>query len=577
MQRSAACPGSVDPRWESGNEFCFAVAIDAPEDINEGCVVVSLRDEQVYVAEAVDASRQEDAIYELGEAVLPFRDLFYRGKAMAGTRTVQLTAQWLQLRRAPGMVRVAGQAFETDIARISGTENLVEDEIPEDRATTPKTPHVFELPNTPVFDIRGLAPSLDLGEMLRTPRRKPSDTTTVSPRAHLQRLRRAANHAEKSLLRSSPLARETMQTSLRDRIRDALVGLRERDSRAASAGALWAELRNADDQRALIFIDEILGLRQTATAGGIASGVLTDELAPVSARRQTLALLAAVAVSHPRACVPRLRAALRTVALASQSGGGPTSVFSLECAQVAGGLARAVFPHAAVARGSCVAGDADFVVGALITPFTLMLSRPRARGRRSVAACVAAVIGASSGPCTVSPGAAAIAAWIEEACRRHTDALEPFFDAAQALIVLYRTAASMSDDAAARNIPKVNDSQQHIMVRVAQTIAAAIAEAAPLFARHAARCIDGEITVGIVNDSVGWRDRVAALELVEMLATSDCCCDATSHLCVPLLEAANRARHDSVRAVREAAHRAVLALEALRTSSKRQQILVVVL
>jgi len=62
----------------------------------------------------------------------------------------------------------------------------------------------------------------------------------------------------------------------------------------------------------------------------------------------------------------------------------------LNSAQVAGALARDVFPLAA-ARGA-PEESSHLPVDVLVAPFTLVLARPRARGRRSVANCFAAVL-----------------------------------------------------------------------------------------------------------------------------------------------------------------------------------------
>lgn len=91
------------------------------------------------------------------------------------------------------------------------------------------------------------------------------------------------------------------------------------------------------------------------------------------------------------------------------------------------------------------------------------------------------------------------------------------------------------------------------------SFAEAASAAAPAFARHAARCVDGR--------EADWRDKVAALDLIEELATSACCRDATRLLATPLAAALRRVRYTKVRAVRDAAHRALTALDALHATA----------
>lgn len=119
----------------------------------------------------------------------------------------------------------------------------------------------------------------------------------------------------------------------------------------------------------------------------------------------------------------------------------------------------------------------------------------------------------------------------------------------------------MSKDAKNKN---VNNGVQDTAQAASDMIAVAISEAAPLFLRHAVRCIDGSMSGGVVNEATLWRDRVAALDLVAVLATSECCHESASLLAAPVITAADRARHDPVRAVREAARRALIALESVK-------------
>lgn len=367
MQRTAPCLGTTEPRWN--DEFCFAVAVEDPADLQAGCIVVAVRDEQM------EAGR-----VDLGEATLAFVDVFRRGRLMPSTRTVHLTARWLEL---TGVGRVSGavlvstvfffardvsrRAFEAAVVRLAdiavGTEETtpLEEEAPlhGSRSMRP-SPRPFDVATTPLVD-------------MRSPR-------LATPRLALNRLHRAGRLAERSLL-----VRPESMDLLRNRVRDALAGLRDRDSRATAAGMLWAELRGADDAIALVLLDEVLAARHTARVGGMASAVLVDEAAPNAARRHCLALVAEIASMHARACAPRLTAVLRAIGIAAQT---VRSNVAEECYDVAGLVVRQLAPHL---RRS--------VAKALIDAWTPLLSRPNARSRRAIAACVAALLSnAGKGP-----------------------------------------------------------------------------------------------------------------------------------------------------------------------------------
>lgn len=159
----------------------------------------------------------------------------------------------------------------------------------------------------------------------------------------------------------------------------------------------------------------------------------------------------------------------------------------------------------------------------------------------------------------MAPCAAELARWIDQACTRQTDALEHFFEAGRALIEMQQSAIDMACELNA----EAHDEKRMLQMSrdAAESISTAVSEAAPLFARHAVCCLAGEITLGTVNSSIRWEDRFAALGLIEALATSDCCREAVTHVRAPLIAAADRVTHDSVRAVREAARRVLLALE----------------
>ena len=92
-QETPPCRGTTDPAWDdAANEFCFALQLDAPEDVTGGCCVLALHDDRL--------SRESgfrDGAAALGEVVVPLRDVFAKGRPMAATRTVHLTATWLPL------------------------------------------------------------------------------------------------------------------------------------------------------------------------------------------------------------------------------------------------------------------------------------------------------------------------------------------------------------------------------------------------------------------------------------------------------------------------------------------------
>lgn len=333
--------------------------------------VAQVEVERCYVEIAL---RNEADREQLGAACLCVGDIFKHGKIKSSTRSARLEKRWLPVISRGGQLLVSAifafrfgtsrETFEATVARICGD----------------------------VF------PEVDEHSTRRSERR----------------LRTASKFAEKSLVDSQQSARK----SLRDRIRDALAGLREKDRRIGAARCLWDELRTLEERDATVMMDEILGLRQSSTIGGIASAVLTDESSPMSAKRQAVTLLVALTTMHPRPCAGRLRAALRAVALASLS----NSMLTKECARAAGSLSRNLFPHAAAAASI----DANAAMELLIAPFSSMLSRPEARGRRAVAACVAEVLRASSRPCTIwlrSSSPKAMRAAPIEALRRHLASL----------------------------------------------------------------------------------------------------------------------------------------------------------
>ncbi|KAK7235304.1 hypothetical protein SO694_000681105 [Aureococcus anophagefferens] len=101
-QETLPCRGGDAPAWETHNEFCFALKLDAPEDVQGGCCAVALRDDGV-----ARETGYADGDAALGVAVVPLRMIFERGKAMAGTKTVHLTATWLPLGAAPNGARRA--------------------------------------------------------------------------------------------------------------------------------------------------------------------------------------------------------------------------------------------------------------------------------------------------------------------------------------------------------------------------------------------------------------------------------------------------------------------------------------
>ena len=91
--------------WDAGNEFCFALRLDAPEDLAGGCCVVSLHDDR----QARATGDKHGA--SLGEAVVPLRDVFARGRSDAAKQAVHLSATWFPLRDAPGSRGAAGDVL----------------------------------------------------------------------------------------------------------------------------------------------------------------------------------------------------------------------------------------------------------------------------------------------------------------------------------------------------------------------------------------------------------------------------------------------------------------------------------
>ena len=304
-----------------------------------------------------------------------------------------------------------------------------------------------------------------------------------------------------------------------------------------------------------------------------------------------------------------------------------------------------------------------FPVDVLIAPFTLVLARPQARGRRAVAHCLAAVLRAEPGPrnvwldadsrlrlatphglledlkrrcamrgvalpgavtalpqncgvvvhceddgqardlrvnlqrpdvlppgwrvsdgpddvavadtttqraafaLAVAPGSAPVCSWVVEACRSHADALEPFCDAAAALLRL-------RDDS--RRLAKMSTSQfdPRVVAHADAALAEGLKAAAPALARHAARCVEGAGNASReIVGQLAWKDRAAALDLVAALAASDCARDAVAPLRRPLEAACDVATHHAVKPVRDAAGRALEALRQLKLTAlpKRQQ------
>ncbi|KAH8069008.1 hypothetical protein JL721_6208 [Aureococcus anophagefferens] len=492
------CRGGDAPAWETHNEFCFALKLDAPEDVQGGCCAVALRDDGV-----ARETGYADGDAALGAAVVPLRMIFERGKAMAGTKTVHLTATWLPLGAAPnGARRARGEVLAS---------------------------FVF-------FFAEGLSRAA-FETSARSRARSSADFSGASSARYvaMKRLQKAARSAEASLLQAgTPSEISSGHRALRDRLRDGLAALRERDSRHAGAGELWGELKALESPGdASAFFEELLGTRHTARAGGLASAV-------------------------------------------------------------AGALARDVFPLAA-ARGA-PEESSHLPVDVLVAPFTLVLARPRARGRRSVANCFAAVLdraGQETRRCpglgvgrghgggeergtveeamaaraafvlAVAPAAAPLASWVVESCKRHRDVLEPFCRAARALLQLRSDAQALGRADAAANAAF----DPRLLARADGAYVEALDAAAPALARHAARCVEAETATA---EALAWRDKAAALDLVEALATSDCTQAGRAALVLgPLVGACDRARHHGVKHVRNAAKRR-LALEAARAAARRE-------
>ena len=140
-----------------------------------------------------------------------------------------------------------------------------------------------------------------------------------------------------------------------------------------------------------------------------------------------------------------------------------------------------------------------------------------------------------------------------ESCDRHTDALEPFFHAARGFLALH---------AACEGFARTDeDCEMSPFAAGASRLGESAACAAPAWLRHCVRCCDGELCAGRANAGAAWRDKVAALELLEQLATSTAARAQLQQLHAPVAQAVERATHDSNRRVRDAAKRCALALE----------------
>ena len=114
----------------------------------------------------------------------------------------------------------------------------------------------------------------------------------------------------------------------------------------------------------------------------------------------------------------------------------------------------------------------------------------------------------------VAPGSAPVCSWVVEACRSHADALEPFCDAAAALLRL-------RDDS--RRLAKMSTSQfdPRVVAHADAALAEGLKAAAPALARHAARCVEGAGNASReIVGQLAWKDRAAALDLVCLLYTS---------------------------------------------------------
>ncbi|KAH8057953.1 hypothetical protein JL722_6497 [Aureococcus anophagefferens] len=558
-EETLPCRGGDAPAWETHNEFCFALKLDAPEDVQGGCCAVALRDDGV-----ARETGYADGDAALGCAVVPLRMIFERGKAMAGTKTVHLTATWLPLGAAPNGARARARSSP-----------------PGPRGLSPIREHQEKggwVPPSPARPLAAGAASQAL-DTARSRARSSADFSGASSARYvaMKRLQKAARSAEASLLQAgTPSKISSGHRALRDRLRDGLAALRERDSRHAGAGELWGELKALESPGdASAFFEELLGTRHTARAGGLASAVLADDGAPLAARH-VLLLLAAVARLHPGACVPKLGAALRAVAGVAQGASGAGSSLSGEAAAVAGSAARGAPEE-----------SSHLPVDVLVAPFTLVLARPRARGRRSVANCFAAVLEGRPGPVPV---------WLDAApASKHVGAAPP----AAVLDDLRRRAASRASRSVAAALLRdgtgavlhcENDdaaldlratlAQDEALPRAGRARARrprtrrstrgssradgayveALDAAAPALARHAARCVEAETATA---EALAWRDKAAALDLVEALATNDCT-QAPRRSSWDRSSAPATARGTTASSTSATPRSALLALEALR-------------
>ena len=692
-QETTARRQTREPSWDAGNEFCFALQLNAPEDLSGGCCVVSLHDDRRARA---TGDRHRAA---LGEAIVPLRDVFARGRADSEKQAVHLSATWFPLTgRSPGQTCCGDVlvSFSFSFGEVDDFDEAIQAILGvQADMRAPPSPTKDMMQSPPAWSRRPVSSSLSPirersqddaldykvasargprearspppstsrtwqrgMESARSRARSSADFSGASARVvAMNRLKKAAKIAEDSLLQHGNGSR------VRDRARGHLALLRDKDRRPAACGLLWDEVQRVcaceDPKDTLALFEEVLGLRATARAEGRSSAVLLDDAAPLAARKQCLLVIGCLARARPDACASRLAHALRACADVAQGAEGSGSALSQVAAVVAGGVARHVFPRAAAARA-----DAEeamtFPVDVLIAPFTLVLARPQARGRRFVAHCLAAVLRAEPGPrnvwldadsrlrlatphglledlkrrcalrgvalpgaitalpgnrgvvihceddgqardlrvnlanvlppgwrlsdgpddggetdnvqraafaLAVAPGSAPVCSWVVEACRSHQDALEPFCDAAAALLRL-------RDDAKRLATLSTSDFDPRVVAQADAALAEGLKAAAPALARHAARCVEGAGNAS--RDVVGqlaWRDKASALDLVAALAASKCARDAVAPLRRPLEAACDVATHHAVKPVRVAAGRALDALRQLRATvvPKRQQ------
>ncbi|KAH8098097.1 hypothetical protein JL720_1024 [Aureococcus anophagefferens] len=512
-QETLPCRGGDAPAWETHNEFCFALKLDAPEDVQGGCCAVALRDDAV----ARDTG-YADGDAALGVAVVPLRMIFERGKAMAGTKTVHLTATWLPLGAAERRAQARGEvlasfffaeglsraAFETSVARILGRpEEYDDDELASPPAAWPPRDAAA----------RRAGPALLRRRAARSRARSSADFSGASSARYvaMKRLQKAARSAEASLLQAgTPSKISSGHRALRDRLRDGLAALRERDSRhaaRASSGASsrpWRAratpaARGAPEESSHLPVDVLVApftlvlarprARGRRSVANCFAAVLEGRPGPVPVWLDAAPASKHVGAAPPAAVLDdlRRRAASRGVALpvaATLLRDGTGAVLHCENDDAALDLRATLAQDEALPPGWALDGAMEAGRSTVEEAMAAgVRARRRARGR------AARVVGRR----------------VVQAPPGRARALLP---RGARLLQLRSDAQALGRADAAANAAF----DPRLLARADGAYVEALDAAAPALARHAARCVEAEATTA---EALAWRDKAAALDLVE--------------------------------------------------------------